>query len=184
MDRGVDSVLIVLYMKGARERWGSRIAFVAFALVLCYWGLLAFAHSRAVARGGEEAARLASANGETVARLAAMPTLANPFRWDCVFETDRATYRFSLEFDRRTHSLANPVRYVKTPELWKQFQQQRPARVFLGFARFPVAATRGSRTALLKLSFNWPTCVTLNRADREAVSHLNFRSIVRCSNKK
>ena len=33
-------VLIVLYMKGARQRWGSKIAFVAIALVFCYWGFL------------------------------------------------------------------------------------------------------------------------------------------------
>ena len=60
------SVLVVLYMRGARQRWGSKIAFVAIALVFCYWGLLAFAHWRAVARGSEQAARLASSNGETV----------------------------------------------------------------------------------------------------------------------
>src|SRR5687767_12724521 len=89
-------LLIVLYVKGAKERWGTKIAFIALAMVLVYWGFLAFAHSRAVARGNEEAVRLASANGEAVARLAAMPRLANPFRWDCVFETDRATYRFNL----------------------------------------------------------------------------------------
>ena len=32
----------------------------------------------------------------------------------------------------------NTVRYVKTPELMEIVRQQRPARVFLGFARFPV----------------------------------------------
>ena len=60
--------LIVLFVKGARERWGSRIAFVAIALVLCYWTFLGFAHSRAIARGSEEAAKMATANGETVAQ--------------------------------------------------------------------------------------------------------------------
>src|ERR1044072_865402 len=51
---------IVLAVKGARERWGRRIAVVATALVLCYWSVLAFAHSRAVARGPEEAAKMAA----------------------------------------------------------------------------------------------------------------------------
>ena len=130
--------LIVLFATGARQRWGNKIAFVAFTLVLVYWGLLALAHSRAVARGGEQAARIAGANGETVARLAAMPTLANPFRWDCVFETDRATYRFSLGLLEQTAS-PEVVRYGKAPpELIAAVSQQRPARVFLGFARFPV----------------------------------------------
>jgi inner membrane protein len=133
--------LIVLAVSGARERWGKGIAFVAIALALCYWTLLAVAHSRAIVVGGEEAVKLATANGETVARLAAMPRLANPFRWDCVFETEQATYRFDVGlFDSK--STTHPVRYSKPgPELKKvldYLSQQRPAHVFLGFARFPV----------------------------------------------
>lgn len=131
------AVLVALYMWGARERWGSKVAFVAIGLVFCYLGLLAFAHWRAVGIGSAEAARLASSNGETVARLAAMPTVANPFGWDCVFETNRATYRFSLSILANTLP-GSVVRYVKTPELMETARQQRPARVFLGFARFPV----------------------------------------------
>ena len=131
------SVLAVMYMRGARVRWGRKIAFIAIAVVFSYWGLLAFTHWRAVVRGSEEAARLASANGETVARLAAMPTVANPFRWDCVFETDQANYRFSLSLLGNTQP-SKAVRYVKTPELMKIVKQQKPGRVFLGFARFPV----------------------------------------------
>jgi len=135
-------VLIVLFVKGARERWGSRIAFVAFALVLCYWSALAFAHSRAVARGREAAARMAGANGEAVMRLAAMPRLADPFRWDCVFETDRAMYRFDVGI-MGDASVSDAVRYAKPEgdlrEAFDSIAQQRPVRIFLGFARFPVA---------------------------------------------
>lgn len=131
--------LIVLAVKGAGERWGSQIAYVAIALVLCYWTFLGFAHSRAIARGSEEAANLATANGETVTRLAAMPRLANPFRWDCVFETDRAMYRFEIGLTGDNNTSADSVRYAKpAPELLNTVSQQRPARVFLGFARFPV----------------------------------------------
>jgi len=129
--------LIVLFVKGARERWGNQVAYVAIAVVLCYWSALAFAHTRALQRGNAEAARLAGANGETVTRLAAMPTVANPFRWDCVFETERATYRYNLSLTGDVRR-GNPVRYVKTPELVEKVLPQRPARVFLGFARFPV----------------------------------------------
>jgi inner membrane protein len=134
------AVFIVLAIKGARERWGRTIALVAIALVLCYWSALAFAHSRAVARGNEEAAKMATANGETVARLAAMPRLANPFRWDCVFETDRAMYRFDLGL--LSDGARDPVRYEKPgPELKEvvdYVSEQRSARIFLNFARFPV----------------------------------------------
>ena len=133
--------LIVLFVINAHERWGKRIAFAAFALVLFYWTVLAFAHARALARGTEEATRVASANGEVVGRLAAMPRLANPFRWDFVFDTDRATYRFDVGVIERT-SIGNTVRYAKpTGELKAALDaiaQQKPVRVFLGFARFPV----------------------------------------------
>ena len=127
---------------GAREKWGERIAFVAFAVVLAYWGSLAFAHSRALAQGREEAARIAAPNREAVLRLAAMPTLANPFRWDCVFETDRATYRFRLHLTAG-NSPPRVLRYEKPSgalgQVMDTVEQQKPARVFLGFARFPVA---------------------------------------------
>ena len=133
--------LIVLFVKNARGRWGSRIAFAAFALVLCYWTVLAFAHARALQRGSEEAVRMASANGELVGRHAAMPRLANPFRWDFVFETDRATYRFEVDVTGG-ESVSDAVRYPKpTGELkavLDSIAQQKPVRVFLGFARFPV----------------------------------------------
>ena len=130
--------LIVLLIKDARERWGRRIAFVAIALVICYWTFLGLVHSRAIAWGSEEAAKMAIANGETVARLAAMPRLANPFRWDCVFETDRAMYRFELGLIGND-SANEPVRYAKAaPDLINTVSQQRPGRVFLNFARFPV----------------------------------------------
>ena len=130
--------LIFLFVKGAGQRWGRKIAFVAFALMLCHWGFLAFQHSRAVARANEEAARLVTPNGERVARLAAMPTLANPFRWDCAFETDRATYRFNLGLSDEGPP-GNVIRYPKPPAaLTEKVAEQRPGRIFLGFARFPV----------------------------------------------
>jgi inner membrane protein len=125
-----------------REKWGERIAFVAFAVVLVYWGALAFAHSRAVAQGSEQAAQIVAANGENVLRLAAMPTLANPLRWDCVFETDRATYRFRM-YLIAANSPPRVVRYEKPAgalaQVMNTVQHQKPGRVFLGFARFPVA---------------------------------------------
>jgi inner membrane protein len=134
-------VLAVLAVKDARERWKEKIAFVAFALVLGYWAVLGFAHAKALASGGEEAAAIAASNGEAVVRLAAMPRLANPFRWDCVFETDRAMYRFDLSLIGAAND-PSPVRYTKPgPELKEvvdEIMQQRPARVFLNFARFPV----------------------------------------------
>lgn len=120
----------------------SKIAFVSFAVVLAYWGALGFAHASALERGREEAQRLVASNGERVSRLAAMPTLANPLRWDCVFETDKATYRFAVALNGQTPA-DRVVRYEKpTGSVAAALQEvgnEKPARVFLGFARFPVA---------------------------------------------
>jgi hypothetical protein len=137
--------LTVLFVKDAGQRWGSRIAFAAFALVLCYWTLLAFAHARALTRGSEEATRVASARGEVIDRFAAMPRLANPFRWDFVFDTDRATYRFDVGVMDGSN-VSDVIRYEKPAGELKavldSIAQQKPVRVFLGFARFPLLQLR------------------------------------------
>ena len=134
-------VVIVLAVKGAGERGKQKIAFVSFAFVVCYWSFLGVTHARAIQQGSEEAAAIATSNGETVTRLAAMPRLATPFRWDCVFETDRATYRFELALTGATKDPA-PVRYAKPGSELKgvvdEVLQQRSAKIFLNFARFPV----------------------------------------------
>jgi inner membrane protein len=144
----VDPFLWLVLVIGLLVIWRTRpeakaqVAFVLFAIVVAYWGALAFAHARAVALGREEAQRIVTANGESVARLAAMPTLANPLRWDCVFETDKATYRFLVALNGQTPA-GRVIRYAKpTGPLAAALQEvsaQKPARVFLGFARFPVA---------------------------------------------
>jgi inner membrane protein len=137
-------VLVVglLVIWRTRHEAKSRIAFVSFAIVVAYWGALAFAHSRAVAQGREEAQRIVIVNGESVSRLAAMPTLANPLRWDCVFETDKATYRFLVALNGQTPA-GRVIRYAKptgpVAAALQEVSQKKPARVFLGFARFPVA---------------------------------------------
>ena len=136
-------ILIVLFVTGAAQRWGNKITFASIGLVLVYWSFLAYAHSRALANGHEIASRLMTPRGETVSRLAAMPTLADPLNWDCVFETDRATYRFRLFLLGDKNPSSGVVRYEKPSgelaEVMQSVSQQRPARVFLGFARFPVA---------------------------------------------
>lgn len=135
-------VIVVLLVTGARERWGSKIALAAIAVVLLYWGALAVLHARAVDRGGEAAQKIVTPNGETVGRLAVMPTLANPLRWDCVFETDQATYRFPITLNGQTPS-GRVIRYQKPSgalaTALDEISGTKPSQVFLGFARFPVA---------------------------------------------
>ncbi len=134
--------VLLLFQRNAGERWGSKLALLSFALLVAYWGALAFAHARAMQLATEEATRMIRVNDEKLTRLAAMPTLANPLRWDCVFETGQATYRFNLRLGSG-QPVGNVVRYEKpSPELQEALQSvsnDRRIRVFLGFARFPVA---------------------------------------------
>jgi inner membrane protein len=132
--------LVVLFATRAGNRWGRKIAIASFVIVLAYWGGLAWAHSLAIKKGMFEASAMAP-SGETISRLAAMPTLANPVTWECVFETERATYRFDLSL-----LTGNPardiVRYEKpSPEeslLVQKASEDRRAQILLGFSRFPV----------------------------------------------
>jgi inner membrane protein len=135
-------VVGLLLIWRAGNEWRAKIAFASFAIVVAYWGALEFAHSRAVAQGREAAQQIVIAKGESIVRLAAMPTLANPLRWDCVFETNKASYRFPVALNGQTPA-GRVVRYAKpTGPLAAALQEvsdQKSARVFLGFARFPVA---------------------------------------------
>jgi len=132
---------IVLFTIKAGERWGARIAQVGIALALVYWSCLFIAHRSAAEQASQQAAQIAARNGESVSRLATMPTLANPFDWDCVFETERATYRFPLLLGQNQTS-GNIIRYEKPDAEVKDITQSvasdRRTRIFLGFARFPV----------------------------------------------
>jgi inner membrane protein len=126
----------------ARPETKAKIAFISFTIIIAYWGGLGFAHARAVARGTAEAERMLWPTNETLLRVAAMPTLANPLRWDFVFETDKATYRFPI----RLNGDPRPNRVIGYPKpagaldaALREVSQEKPARVFLGFARFPVA---------------------------------------------
>jgi hypothetical protein len=80
-------------------------------------------------------------SGETISRLAAMPTLANPVEWEFVFETERATYRFDLSL-LAGKPVSELVRYEKPSaeanSLIQKASEDRRAQILLGFARFPV----------------------------------------------
>lgn len=122
------------------RRFGSSVALVALVLVVVYWSGLSLIHRRALSQTEAAAASLAAGKNETVVRTAAMPTLANPLRWQAMAETDRATYKFFLTLEE---SPTGVVRYEKPQgsqlqTIERARQEQEGARVFLEFARFPV----------------------------------------------
>lgn len=135
-------LLIVLFLVKAGRRWGVRTAMVSLVVVACYLIGLAVAHRKAVSLATNEVQAIANENQESVARFAVMPTLANPFRWDCTFETNVATYRFTFGIPNGGRQ-GRLIRYPKPTGLLAAAVQQasydRRAKIFLDFARFPVA---------------------------------------------
>ena len=136
--------LIVAHRMNFAIRRGSSIALASLAFVVVYWGALGFLHTRAVARAHATADSLARRTGESVLRVAAMPSLADPMRWRVLAETNRATYRFdtSLSVSGQVNAqiLADLARYEKPQgEALAQVEraaQDERAAIFLDFARF------------------------------------------------
>jgi hypothetical protein len=144
----VIAILVIARRLRLAEKWGAKLAWAAFSLLVFYWLGLAVMHAIALHEVHLAAAAIARSNSETIADQAAMPTLANPFRWLAVVETERASYRFELSITDGTTVPAGLVRhdradYSKSPFM-KEAVQDRRAQIFLGFARFPVFKVKGS----------------------------------------
>lgn len=136
-------VLVVLYMRQAGARWGAAIPRLALVVIVFYVGSLLAVHAIALRQLSAVASNFTSAKNEHVIALAAMPTLANPLRWLCVVETERAAYRFELRLGDANSQAVNVVSYLKPDSLSSpavsEASKDYRAQVFLGFARFPVA---------------------------------------------
>lgn len=143
------ALLAFVHWKDLASRWGSRLAIAALAFVVLYWGALSFLHRGAVGQAHDLATLLAAPRNENVLRVAAMPTLANPLRWRCLAETDRATYSYDLTLGQQANARfeANTVRYEKPlnegAALAAQAARDERAVVLLNFARFPVVRVEG-----------------------------------------
>ncbi|CAN5799836.1 hypothetical protein BH20ACI3_BH20ACI3_06820 [soil metagenome] len=140
--------LLVLFKLGVAQRWRSRIALAALVMVPMYWGSLATLHWIAVNKARIEAGVIVSRYGERISDLAVMATLANPFQWSCVVETESAAYRFELPITGNHKALSQLVRHDRadtadSPAIEQALQDER-ARIFLDFARFPVARVVGA----------------------------------------
>lgn len=128
---------------GARK--GGAVAACALAAVVFYWGALAVVQARARSVAAEFARSRAEGEGERLTKVAAMPTLLNPFKWLCAAETDRTTLRFELDssslFSDGEPSLIS--RHAKpqgaSAAAVERAGRDERVRVLLDFARFPVA---------------------------------------------
>jgi len=149
--------LIIVQRTKLVRRWGSSIAALALSLVIVYWGGLAIAHRSALSQAQTIAQQLSTQNGETLNRIAAMPTLADPFRWQCVAETDRSGYRFFISLTGNDGSMSELKRFEKPQgkeaEAMARASLDERARIFLDFARFPAARVDGDCLSGLLVQF-------------------------------
>jgi inner membrane protein len=150
-------ILVLALIKWLRlaKNHERKIAAAALCAIALYWGGLALVHRSAYKEAAQVVDAIAATSNERVLRVAAMPTLANPFRWACVAETDRAIYRYSIKLGDATKAPARVVdgylatepgaveRFekpdIRDAALISQASQDRRAEILLGFARFPVA---------------------------------------------
>ena len=137
--------IIILYRSNMVQRWGNKIALGALAFVVLYWGGLSLLHAQAVKKVQAEADAIAAAKGEKVARIAAMPTVGTPLRWQGMAETERAVYRFdSFLTNQNRETLIRYERPIgQNAEAVKKASEDPNVKVFLGFARFPVTKIEG-----------------------------------------
>ena len=121
-------------------------AIAALTLLVVYWGCLAYTHRVAFANALTVINQMTEVSGERVIRVVAMPTVATPFLWQSVAETDRAMYRFRIEIggDRYDSSSTTGVNRYEKPtgqraQLVSTAELDRRTQALLGFARFPIA---------------------------------------------
>jgi inner membrane protein len=149
--------LIIVQRTKLVRRWGSSTAVAALALIIVYWGGLAIAHRSALSQAQTIAQQLSTQNGETLNRVAAMPTLADPVRWQCVADTDRSVYRFFVSLTGNDGSTTELKRFGKPQgkeaEAMARASLDERARIFLDFARFPAARVDGDCLSGLLVQF-------------------------------
>lgn len=142
------TTLVLAYRFGAAERWGRKLAWSAFIVLAMYWMGLGLMHSLALKEIQFAAAAIGNTKGESITDMAAMPMLANPFRWLAVVETDRAAYRFETSITDDVRYPTSLVRLERADTMKSTFvinaAEDRRAKIFLGFARFPVYSVVGA----------------------------------------
>jgi inner membrane protein len=144
-------LLVILYRQKTGERFGAKVAIVGLITVTVYCVGLAVAHHAAFNKAQLVAAGIASSHSEKVGKLAAMPTVVDPVDWVCVFETDKATYKFNMSLLGKAQAPAKLIRYEKPSgpdaEAVAVASRDSRAKIFLGFARFPVVRVAGADCA-------------------------------------
>lgn len=138
------AALVILHLRKAGARFGRRAPALALALVAAYCGVLSVFQERAKGEAEIHADVLAGREGQRVLRVAATPVLADPLTWRCLADADGSTFRFDMKLGTPPFGeLRNRAGYAKPSgaeaESVARASEGYAARVFLDFARFPVA---------------------------------------------
>jgi inner membrane protein len=119
----------VLWKRGAPE--GPGIASAALGLVLAYVGGRAVLHAQAI-----DQAR-AQLSGREVARIAALPSPADPFAWRLLADTGDAYWTGSVNLRGRSAPLRRREKRVEDEAVARARGTSEVASVFLDFSTFP-----------------------------------------------
>lgn len=157
---GVAGLIIARFARvGRHHYWRNGIAIAALAGIVVYWGFLSLLHQRAL-RVVENAMRTAvPSDDRAAARYAAMPTLANPWRWRAIIDTPSETHRFDLDLltsggmleKGGFKSFIKPVGEKAT--VVEAAQRDPRAITFLEFSRFPAVSVQRNCAAALSVQF-------------------------------
>jgi inner membrane protein len=152
--------IIALYRSSLVQRWGNKIALAALAFVVLYWSGLWILHKEALRRVEGIASLESKHTGDEIKRVAAMPTVANPFRWQAMIETDKEVRRFDLLVYRKWKnqidgsSMIYEKPFDRDAEVVAKVSREDPnVKVFLDFARFPVTKIEGDCLTELLVQF-------------------------------
>lgn len=139
-------LLAVLRAGGWQKRFGQATAFLSLGQIVVYWVVLAAFHQFALANASAVANRIATPKGERVLRVIAMPTVATPYLWQSVVETDVAMYRFKVKAGNNADAPSANIPFTRfekpvgaSSQLVSIAAGDRRAQALLGFARFPIA---------------------------------------------
>ncbi len=127
----------------ANERAARPISIGALAAMCLYLGMLAWLHQVALHRIQGLAVTAQARDGGAQVQTSALPTPANPLRWQAVIATEQAFYLTNLSLTKPPPDSGSLTRYARETgdsSVIAAAHRTAQAQTFLHFARFPVSA--------------------------------------------
>ncbi|MFN7947117.1 MAG: metal-dependent hydrolase [Blastocatellia bacterium] len=141
----------------AQERTARAISISVLAAMCLYLGMLAWLHQVALHRTGELAVAAQARDSGAQVQTSALPTPANPLRWQAVIATEQAYYLTDLSLTSPTPGFDSLARYARESgdsSVIAAARRTAQAQTFLHFARFPVSEVltdQGSSSAEVEI---------------------------------